>query len=219
MKTDKWHKGGDFGDFSGWIAYTIPNANCPVRIDQYENGEKTDGASVFDFVKGHSEGLKKMMTIFSKFRFRQSTLRINTRSDGFEENGTDGSDNWDFANNPNAYQHIGVIAGYDFWIYSSPGEENQLFYDSDRDGLPDTVWLNPAEITPDYNDPDITDPFPDYEYPWTNQPDPGTGGSRGGSGGGNYNPPVPLEIAPYAKTIQEFPHDRRQLGTYRKHAP
>lgn len=204
INPEKWNQGGDFGDFTGLVAYTLPNADCPVRVDKYTDGQKTDGASVFDFVKGRPGELRKMLSFFNQFRFKQSPLRVSTRSDGFEEDGS-GDDNWDFDNNPGEY--IGNIGGSDFWLHTDSNGNENLVYDRDGDGKPDSVWLNPADATPDNNDNDY-DPFPDIEDPWENQPDPGTGGSTGGGGGihtGDHNN-VPKEIAPNAKKLFRNSH-------------
>ncbi|WP_348717575.1 hypothetical protein [uncultured Alistipes sp.] len=147
---------GDKGEFSGVAIYTEPTSGILIRVSRYRNGLKTAGVYVPGPPSERKERIRLAKKLIGSVRIGR-TVSVSTRSwgeydwdnDYDNDNDNDNDDDWWEYNGE--YTEIG--GG---WFEDKDGN---LYYDSDGDGKPDSMGIDPVEITPD------PDPFPDPNIP------------------------------------------------------
>ena len=131
---------GDRGNFSGMIIYARISDGMPVRVNRYEKGVKVEGVFICDGdIKENAKKSEVFNSIMKNVRFARSRA-LNTRS---------GEDEWDY----DGFYDLGG------GIYA--GDDGNIYYDTDGDGIPDSFWIDPVD-RPDDPAPD-PDPEPDYK--------------------------------------------------------
>ncbi len=137
---------GDKGKFSGIAIYTESVSGMLVRINQYRKGQKVRGVFLPGPPSERKEKIRRAKLLVGKIRLGR-TISVSTRSWGedtwdweydYDSYGDDDNDN---DNNNNDYTDIG--GG---WFEDETGN---LYYDTDGDGQPDSIGIEPVEITPD----------------------------------------------------------------------
>lgn len=148
----------DKGKFSGVAIYTVPNLNMIIRASRYVNGVKTQGVFLPDKSKKMKQKIKCLRSILKEVVLSQNIV-VSTRSFGEDDDwdwGWDDND-WDYGDENINYWDIGNDFYYD-------KANDQVLYDYDKDGYPDSMWIPDVEVTPDdpWGNPD-PDPAPDPE--------------------------------------------------------
>ncbi len=136
---------GDKGEFSGVAIYTEPTSGILIRVSRYRNGLKTAGVYVPGPPSERKERIRLAKKLIGSVRIGR-TVSVSTRSwgeydwdnDYDNDNDNDNDDDWWEYNGE--YTEIG--GG---WFEDKDGN---LYYDSDGDGKPDSMGIDPVEITP-----------------------------------------------------------------------
>lgn len=173
---------GDKGKYSGLAVYTESASGFLIRVSEYRDGLKPRGVYLPGFVPGpeRREALRRAKSLFDKIRIGKAVMRV-TRSGGEDDwwwdddwwNNDDDDD--DGENDGNWWEYNGNyidIGGG--WFEDEAGN---LYYDTDGDGIPDSMASDAVVVTPDpepdpKDDPkDDTWPEEEENIPWEDDDD------------------------------------------------
>ncbi|MCD8186610.1 MAG: hypothetical protein LUD68_09295 [Rikenellaceae bacterium] len=177
--------------FSGVVLYFAPDGLVPIRADRYRNGDKTNSLSAFgenytDYCSAISQ-LSKLPSALGLYRCSGVATR------GFEDNGDDWDwdDPWGDGGNDNGNNNGGDW--WDFDGYKDIGNgffidsNGNVFYDSNGDGKPDSMWVDPVEVPGQNPNPPGLDSDPD---PFPTGPEDNNNDNNEGNSGGTPLHPV-----------------------------
>lgn len=132
--------------FSGVAIYTNPLNGRLVRVNRYIDGVKMQGV----FIPGDMETLGQRVKVLRSILEGMTFRRMAVATTRFGE--------WDYGD---GYPSLPPLPDNDDWNYGLGNytdlgdgyfwdeDNNEILYDSDGDGKPDSVWIPPVDITPD----------------------------------------------------------------------
>lgn len=132
--------------FSGVAIYTNPLNGRLVRVNRYIDGVKMQGV----FIPGDMETLGQRVKVLRSILEGMTFRRMAVATTRFGE--------WDYGD---GYPSLPPLPDHDDWNYGLGNytdlgdgyfwdeDNNEILYDSDGDGKPDSVWIPPVDITPD----------------------------------------------------------------------
>lgn len=170
---------GDKGKFSGLAIYTESSLGLLIRVSQYREGRKIQGVYIPGTCPGpdRDKKIRWVKTLFSKIRVGKAAPRV-TRSWGEDDwEWDDNDDDWGEDDNDDDWwkcngDYTDIGGG---WFEDEAGN---LYYDTDGDGIPDSIAIDAVVVTPDPDpDPwpnqDPKEPEQEPEWPETPPEDPG----------------------------------------------
>ena len=192
----RFNNDGDMGDFSGLKIYATLEGII-IRANKYHAGQKQEGIYLGSAknVQEYAAGLMRIMRMMKNMELQRGfKVGAVTRYEG--------NDEWNYKNRNFVYCGYGVYKDID---------NDEYYYDSDGNGIPDSILTEDAPIEGYYYPPTSEDEPPYHGYP---EPDPKpnddddgmgdpndpeqSGDHKKGGGGSSSNPPP---LAPKAKAI------------------
>ena len=147
----------DKGLFSGLAVYSALGSSAILRIDRYRNGTRLDGVYI---PAGNGSKESRLEKAASMLR---GIILINRRAvttKSFGEDFWDDDDDWDYGETDD-YTDVG--GGY------FEDSDGNLYFDTDGDGMPDSMVIDDSVCTPDEDDDDSSS-FDD-SYLWNPNPE------------------------------------------------
>lgn len=128
---------GNMGTFSGLKIYVTLDGRM-ARVNKYIDGQKRAGLFLAG-AKSRNEYARGLLTVARAMKHMKHQRGKMTGATTRSENGGE----WDFGDDG-----LTDIGNGFFW----DDDNSTVWYDSDNDGDPDSVWVNEVEITPDNDD-------------------------------------------------------------------
>lgn len=172
----------DKGLFSGLAVYSALGSNAILRIDRYRNGIRLDGVYI---PAGNGSKERRLEKAASMLRGITLINRRSVTTKSFGEDFWDDDDEWDYGD-PEDYTDIG--GGF------FEDEDGNKYFDTDGDGIPDSMVIEGGGIdgNDDGDDDEDNNGLDDSWWLWN--PNPDDNGNEG------YNP----EEDPYYNTNDDF---------------
>ena len=191
---EQFRSSADKGLFSGLAVYSALGSGAILRIDRYRNGVQRDGVYI-PSRKGSLESrlakaasMLRGISLINKRAVTTKSFGEDSWDDGdydWGDGDSDGDDGWDYGD-PNDYTDIG--GGF------FEDEDGNKYFDTDGDGVPDSMVIEGGGINGnDDGDDDKDDNGLDDSW-WLWNPNPDDNGNEG------YNP----EDDPYYKDDDNY---------------
>lgn len=147
----------DKGLFSGLAVYSALGSSAILRIDRYRNGTRLDGVYI---PAGNGSQESRLEKAASMLRGITLINRRAVTTKSFGEDFWDDDDDWDYGETDD-YTDVG--GGY------FEDSDGNLYFDTDGDGMPDSMVIDDSVCTPDEDDDDSSS-FDD-SYLWNPNPE------------------------------------------------
>ena len=172
----------DKGLFSGLAVYSALGSSAILRIDRYRNGTRLDGVYI---PAGNGSKESRLEKAASMLRGITLINRRSVTTKSFGEDFWDDDDEWDYGD-PDDYTDLG--GGF------FEDEDGNKYFDTDGDGMPDSMVIEGGGIDGNDDGDDDKDNNGLDDSWWLWNPNPDDNGNEG------YNP----EEDPYYNTNDDF---------------
>ena len=172
----------DKGLFSGLAVYSALGSSAILRIDRYRNGTRLDGVYI---PAGNGSKESRLEKAASMLRGITLINRRSVTTKSFGEDFWDDDDEWDYGDSDD-YNDIG--GGF------FEDEDGNKYFDTDGDGVPDSMVIEGGGINGNDDGDDNKDDNGLDDSWWLWNPNPDDDGNEG------YNP----EEDPYYNTNDDF---------------